>query len=538
VAPTAPAWLEDVTRRTGVDFTYHNGRETGLFTVLETVGGGAAMLDLDRDGDLDLLFAGGGEIHAAPPAVIGARSGVFRNDGDFHFTDITLAAGFSEIPDYSHGAFAGDADGDGLPDLLLTCYGRSRLYRNLGDGTFEDVSRSAGLDFQTWATAAAWGDFDLDGLADIFLVSYVDWKLDPAERCWADSAGGPDTCPPQRYAPTADRLLRNRGDGTFEDVSASYDLRKDGKGLGVLVADLNADGRPDAYVANDQVDNHLYLGRAPATGIGGFQEVGAESGVSGNEYGIPQGSMGIDAGDVDGDGRLDLFVTNFELEDHALYLNQGEGLFEHASVRCGLGGLRRTYVGFGTILSDLNADGWPDLVIVNGHVSYHRGLDPWEQSPLLLENRQGRFSDVSQEAGPWFQEPRAGRGLAVGDLDGDGLPDLVVTFQNTPASVLRNGRSPRPWLRIELVGTRSERQAIGAVVSVTCGDRVITQGVKSGEGYLSTSDRRLLFYAGDGAQRPGLLQIHVRWPGGRAETFETDRDHATLQLVEGHGKAT
>lgn len=529
------AWMEDVTPRTGIDFTYRNGREAGLFTILETVGGGVAMVDLDRDGDLDLVFAGGGTIAADPPATRGAPSGIYRNNGGFRFTEVTGAAGLRAESDYSHGCIAGDCDGDGWTDLLLTCYGRSRLYRNMGDGTLDDVTSSSGLDFNTWATAAAWGDFDLDGLADILLVSYVDWKLDPAERCFADTPGGPDTCPPQRYPATASRLFRNRGDGTFEDDSRADGMRTDGKGLGVIVADLNADGRLDAYVANDQVENHLYLGRAPR----GFQEGAVAAGVSGNEYGIPEGSMGVDTADIDGDGRLDLFVTNFELEDNSVYLNQGHDLFEHATVRCGLGGMGRTDVGFGTVLSDLNADGWPDLVIINGHVSYHRGLVPWKQRPLLLENRRGRFEEIARRGsgGPWFQQAHAGRGLAVGDLDGDGMPDLVVTRQNSPASILRNCRPARPWLRIELVGTSAERQAIGAVVTIDCGDRVVTQGVKSGEGYLSTSDRRLLFYVGESGEGARPIEIQVRWPGGRTEVFSPGRDHTDLRLVEGHGKA-
>jgi hypothetical protein len=534
VVDDAHAWFADVTESSGLKFQYRNGREGGHYTLLETVGGGVGMIDFDQDGDLDLFLTGGGTISTGTAGieVKGTRSALYRNDGAWRFRDVTAEVGLDAVPDYSHGCTVLDFDADGFSDLLMTCYGQSRLYRNGGDGLFEDVTEAAGLKLRAWSTASAGADFDLDGFTDLFIVDYVKWEPSLEDRCYEETKTGRDTCPPQRYPATQNHLFRNKADGTFEDVTRAAGIRSDGKGLGVVAADLNQDGRVDLYVANDQVENHLYLGDPN----GWFRDSGVAAGVSGNEYGIPEGSMGVDVADLNGDGRPDLFVTNFELEDNSLYLNRGEGLFDHGTVRWGLAGKARTLVGFGTLMTDFDADGWADLFVVNGHVAYHRGIAPWEQPAALYRNVMGRkFEEITPHGGQWFANPHAGRGLAVGDLDNDGAPDAVVSCQNELVSLLKNRNRPGSWIRLELIGTTGDRKAVGAVVRVEWNGRSTKQPVKSGQGYLSSSDSRLLFYRPAGSDDPDI-SVEVTWPKAHVERFQVQAAERSIHLVEGHGQ--
>ena len=475
-APRSTDWFEDVTPQTGVDFTYHTGRETQQYAMVESFGGGVAVFDFDNDGDVDLLFTGGGRISQSLE-ITGRAPGLFRNDGDWKFVNVTAAAGLSLPTDYSHGITIGDYNADGFADLYFTCYGHSHLYHNDGAGWFHEITTEAKLPLDGWRTAATWADVDRDGLPDLYVAGYVEWRPDPQQFCGDLHKKIRDVCMPRELPPTADRLYHNNGDGTFQDITIQAGLRRDGKGLGIIAADVDRNGWIDFYVANDVENNFLYLG-----GPGGkLEEVGAGRGVSGNEYGIPEGSMGVDYADVNGDGFGDLLVTNYEQEDNSLYRNDGTGNFTHATVAMGLGGSSRPWVGFGTGFVDFDSDGWLDLFVMNGHVTYHVRTSAFEQPALLYRNISGqRLQEIPDLGGPWFSVPHVARGAATGDLNGDGAPELVVVEQDAPVTILRNRIAVKNWISVRLRGVKSDPDAIGAEVSLTTGDRRLTRFIKGG----------------------------------------------------------
>lgn len=527
--PTRPPrdddWFEDVSAALGVRSRYETGRAAGRNTLLETVGGGVGLVDFDRDGRLDIYSVGGGTIDKTSEQLQGVPGQFLRQRHDERFQDVTTAARLTDPTGYSHGIVAGDFDNDGFPDLFLTCYGSRILWRNLGDGTFDAVTESAGLAVPGWSTAAAFADVNGDGNADLFVTGYVDWSPDP------DSSSHPpdDVPPPQQYSPAPDHLYLNLGDGRFEDVTSRAGIRSDGMGLGVMAADLNGDGRADLYVANDVVANHLYWG-GPGFPL---HEAAESSGLAYNETGTPEGSMGVDAADVNGDGRLDTWVTNFELEDNSLSLNLGDGLFQHATARMGLAGQGRAFVGFGTGFQDFDADGWPDLYVLNGHVQYHSRFSPFRQPASLLRNRDGqRFEDVTGQGGPWFSVPHTARGGAAGDWNNDGAVDLVVSSLDEPLALLRNRNPVKKFVRLQLVGTVSPRDPVGATSVVEEPLPVRTVAVMSGRGYLSHSDPRLIVPISSDAER---VKLTVLWPSRFRERFEIPTEREEAVIVEGRG---
>lgn len=522
-------WFRDVTAQSGVRFTYQSGRSAELFTLLETVGGGVAMFDYDQDGDLDLLFTGGGTLAADPPKAGGLACGLYRNEGDWRFTDVTKECELDGAIDYSHGCTIGDYDRDGFPDVYVTCYGRSRLYRNEAGKRFRDVTQECGLEFDSWSTAAVWLDIDNDGWLDLYVSGYLEWQLDPKERCGDSARGIRDVCVPQRYPPSRERLFRNQ-QGKFVEVTQNAGLLERGIGMGAVAADLDDDGHIDLYVANDVMQNYLYLG---AEG-GKLRETAATAGVAYNEFGAPEGSMGVDVGDYDGDGDLDLFVANFQMEYNALYRNEGKGLFSHATIRAGLGGASRPLVKFGTGFADFDGDGWLDLFLTNGHVLYATGISPYEQPAFVYRNTGGVFEDVSAVAAPYFTTVHAGRGAAVGDLDNDGAIDLVVVHQDQPVTLLRNRRPPQHWLGLQLAGDASNTDAVGARVSVEFKGRQLVRVVRGGGGYLSHFDSRIVVPRVDDAPS----SVEVRWPGGRRERFAGLAGNRYHRLLEGRGEPT
>ncbi len=528
-------WFEDVTAETGVQAIYHSGQEAKLYTILETVGGGVAGLDFDQDGDLDLFFPGGGKLLKDPPQVQGLPSKLYRNEGDWKFVDVTQEMGLNHAGDYSHGCAVNDFNRDGWPDVFVTCYGESRLYKNESGEKFVDVTQQAGLAFSSWSTAATWGDVNRDGWPDLYVAAYVDWKLNPQENCEDPNTKIRDVCPPQKYAAARDRLFLNQQGNRFEEVTEQANLSKLGKGLGVLAADFNRDGWLDFYVANDSVANHLYLG-GPAFPL---EEVGQVSGTAFNELGAPEGSMGLDFSDFNGDQRGDVFVTNFEMEDNSLYQHEQGKAFRHATVTSGLAGHSRTYVGFGTGFADFNSDGWQDLVILNGNVFYHRGRNPFEQPALLLKNQNGlSFTDMTTNAGPYFSVLHPGRGIAIADLNNDGGLDLVMIHQDKPAAILKNRQPPTNWVRVQLKGTKSDPFAVGASVSLmemaSEENRTTTQFVRGGAGYLSHFDLRLVFPLSEEQQ---TVSVTVTWPNGASEHFANLPVKQTCVLTEGTGQS-
>ncbi len=575
----AAGYFEDVTAGSGLDFTYHNGEEAQLYTILESLGGGVALLDYDGDGLLDIFLTGGGYFDGPDKKDIkGHPCKLFKNLGGFKFRDVTAQVGLDRLADrapwfYTQGCAVADYDNDGWPDLLVTGWGRLALFHNEPDGNggrrFREVTRQAQLHDTLWSTSAAWADLDGDGFPDLYVCHYVNWSWANNPPCKDyQNQKHPDVCPPKAFEGLPDILYRNNGDGTFTDISnqaglrvpradAAYDKlthlspaarehlrradrQKDyGKGLGVLIVDLDGDGKPDIYVANDTSGNFLYLNR----GGGRFEEVAAERGVAYDDAGTTTGSMGVDAADYNGTGTLSLFVANYQNEAHALYRNLGGGRFLHSSRSAGLSALGLTYVGFGAGFLDFDLDGNEDLFISNGHV-VHRPPPPAEvkQLPLLLRNlrRPGdkphavRFENVSAKAGPYFQVRHLGRGAALGDLDNDGRTDIVLNPQNEPAVLLRNRHDTgHHWLGIELVG-QPYRDAIGARLELEVGGEKLVRAVKGGGSYLSSGDRRVNFGLGTNTTAGRLT---VRWPSGKTQTWDGLAVDGYWRLTEGEPQA-
>ncbi len=522
--PTGPGYFTDATTSSGVSFTYRNGEEADLYTILESLGGGAALLDYDRDGRLDIFLTGGGYFDPTDKTIKGYPNRLYHNEGNGRFRDVTAEVGLDKALFYSHGCAVGDYDNDGWPDLLVTGYGRMALFHN-NHGKFEEVTRAAGLmdgHGPLWSTSAAWADFNGDGLPDLFVGQYVDWSLAKNVSCETLGPGSaPDVCPPTRFNPLPPKLYLNNGDGTFREAGSEAGL-KPGKTLGVVVADVDEDGRPDVYVANDTVANQLYLNK----GNGKFEEVGVHRGVALSEAGRAAGSMGVDAADYDGSGHFSLFVANFTQQVHGLYRNRGRGLFDHASSQAGLPAIGLNFVGFGAAFLDYDGDGAEDIVIANGHVLRHPpSPQTLAQRPVLLRNTAApgrpasvvRFEDVSVEAGPFFRGKYRGRGLAVGDLNNNGKPDVVISNCNEPAVVLRNTvDNGNHWLGIELQG-RPYRDAVGARLTLEVGGRRLVRTVKGGGSYLSSGDHRVLFGLGADA---AVERLTVLWPSGRTQIWE------------------
>jgi hypothetical protein len=545
------AFFQDVTARSGVDFTCRNGEEAGHLTLLESVGGGVALFDYDGDGLLDIFLVGGGTFGGKErKEIAGYPCKLYRNLGNWKFRDVTAETGLDKLRFYAHGCAVADYDRDGWPDLLVTGYGRLALLRNESDGRggrrFVEVTASARLQDPQWNTSAAWADLDGDGYPDLYVCHYVDWSWKTHRVCRGDNAAVPrDICPPGKFQGVAHVLYRNNGDGTFTDVSATAGLRQGrfgaGMGLGVVAVDVDGDRRPDLYAVNDTTMNFLYLNRS-RPGTIRLQEVGVPSGAAVGDSGRPDGSMGVDAADYDGCGRPSLWVTTFEHERHALYHNdcrKDRLLFEYVTRKAGIAALGGGYVGFGTAFIDVDNDGWEDLVIANGHVRRYPTRAPWRQRPQLLRNQgTGRFSNMTVQGGAYFQVPHRGRGLAVGDLDNDGRPDLVISHLNEPVVLLRNDpqgeKVPRHhWLGIELRG-RKNRDVAGAKVVVQAGGRRLTRFAKGGGSYLSSSDRRIIIGLG-GTARVG--RVTVVWPWGEEQHWDGLTVDRYWRLVEGEPAA-
>jgi hypothetical protein len=395
------------------------------------------LIDYDRDGRLDIVLPGGGSIDPASGRILGRPTALFRNLGNDKFADVTTATGLDEVSFYSHGCAAADYDRDGWPDFAITGFGRLALWHNVDNGTggrmFVEVAAQSGIEDKLWSTSAAWGDFDGNGYADLYVCHYADWSPANDPLCPKTSTPhGRDVCPPQRFGAQPDSLYLNNGDGTFRDATAERKLRGDGCGLGVVVADFDGNAQPDLYIGNDATPNFLYLNRD-----GRLDERALTAGVALDEEGEYDGSMGVDAGDPLGTGRPAIWVTNFQGEVHALYAQVAPGQFYHDEKAAGIAALGRRYVGFGTGLFDADNDGWEDLVIANGHVQRYPVEASYRQRAVLFHNvkRGSRrfFENISSLGGPYFQRQLLGRGLAIGDLDNDGWPDLVVSQRCTPA---------------------------------------------------------------------------------------------------------
>jgi enediyne biosynthesis protein E4 len=534
----SPTWFRDRTAASGVKFTYRNDQEADQYSVLETVGGGVALLDYDGDGLLDVFVTGGG--HFAGPnfkQIRGYPCRLFKNLGNWKFKDVTLEVGLDRPLFYSHGCAVADYDNDGWPDLLVTGYGRLALFHNEPDGKggrrFVEVTQKAGLTDKLWSTSAAWADLDGDGFPDLYVCHYVDWSVDNNPVAQWNPNRARDVMPPKRFKALPHVLYKNNRDGTFADVSQQAGLHKphalkEGKALGVVIADFDGDGRADIYVANDGMFNLLYLNKGNMK----FQEVGVSSGSAMDDIGMGNGSKGVDAADYDGSGQMSIFVTNYQNEIHALYRNVailGQGpQFVFASRGAGIAAIGLNYVGFGTGFIDYDLDGAEDIFITNGHIMRYP-IEPAEllQKPVLLRNLrkkgdkpwQVRFEDVSAQAGPFFQTKHMGRGAAFGDLDNDGRPDIVISHVNEPVVLLQNNlTNGNHWLGIELIG-KPYRDAVGAKLVLEVAGQKLMRMVKGGGSYLSASDRRIVFGLGKSHK---VDRLTVTWPSGEPRTQSWD----------------
>jgi hypothetical protein len=530
-----PPIFTDVTTSSGVKFR-NEASHTSQKYLTETMGGGVAMLDYDRDGNLDLFFVNGAAL--ADPMPQGGQADktqsrywnrLYRNRGDGTFADVTEQAGLKGRG-YGMGAVVGDYDNDGWPDLYLTNYGTNILYRNRGDGTFADVTARSGVAGGGWSAGAAFVDYDRDGHLDLIVARYMIWDYTKNVWCGERAPAQRTYCHPDQFAPATPLVYRNDGDGTFTDESSESGLAVAGKGLGIAVNDFDGDGWPDVFIANDSVAQQLFRNQGGVT----FQEVGLLQGIGYNQDGRVFAGMGAAFADYDNDGRADIFVNALSRQGYSLFNNQAE-FFEDVSVRSGITKATLQNSGWGTKFFDYDNDGWKDLLVGQGHVMDNIELTQpdlrYLQPLLLMRNNKGAFVDVSKQGGPSFLKPLAARGVAVGDLNNDGLLDVAINCNDQPAVILRNesGRAGH-WLSINLIGGRSNRDGMGAKIRVLSESGLEQYGYVSTAGsYVSSHDKRVHF--GLGADDKALL-VEVTWPSGTQQRIENVAADQVLSVNE------
>jgi ASPIC and UnbV./FG-GAP repeat. len=523
----------DITAPSKVDFMHENSATANKY-LLETMGAGVAVLDYDNDGRLDIFFTNGAGLSGKTPDKSDRRywNRLYHQNPDGTFTDVTEKAGLTGMPQnrYGMGVAAGDFDNDGFEDLYVTGYGGNTLYHNNGDGTFTDVTASAGVAAAGWSTSAGFFDFDNDGKLDIFVCRYVDWSFQNNPHCGERKPGGRAYCHPDNFQGVANILYRNNGDGTFTDVSAKAGVANaKGKSLGVAFADLDGDGYTDIFVANDSVQCFLYHNNRDGT----FTDVSLAAGAGYNEDGKTFAGMGTDFADFNNDGLPDIIVTDLSKERYVLFKNNGDGTFTDVTNQTGIGRATLPYSGWSTRFFDYDNDGWKDLFVAQGHV-----LDTIErtspnlrylQPPILLRNLAGLFTTV--DAGPTFHAIWAGRGAAFGDLDNDGDIDIVVANVGQRPYILRNdGGNRNNWIGIQLTGRKSNRDGIGCRVKVVSASGLVQYfTVNTTAGYLSASDKRLI--AGLGEEKAARL-VEIRWPGGAIQKLENVKAGQMLRVAE------
>ena len=525
VTPHQSPGLFEFAPQHGLEWKYENGEAAGVCSILESLGGGAGLLDFDRDGWLDVFFTGGGKFEL-PRTIGGMPNGLFRNLGQWQFSAVAQPSGIASAAYYTHGVAAADADNDGFTDVLVTGYGGVQLFHNQGDGTFYESAEIFGLHDCLWSSSAAWADLNGDGNLDLYICHYVDWSFDNHPYCAGPTPEQREISYPKDFSGLKDTLYLNNGDSTFSDASETWQLVDGGKGLGVIIGDLNADGRPDIYVANDTTDNFLYLNEGQK-----LVECGVSSGVARDDDGVPNGSMGVDLCDFNGDLLPDLWAANYERETFALYRNEGNNLFLHVSRPTGITALGGLFVGFGTAFTDADGDGDMDVLVANGHVIKYPKFTKRKQKPLLLINERNRFS-LAKHPGNYFDEIHEGRGLTLGDLDNDARPDVVISNMNEPVACLRSTLTKKDsdGFLVQLIGRFSNRDAVGARVLIQCAEGKLTGLINGGGSYLSSRDTRMSIQIPK-AWHPEHLE--VRWPTGQTQGVSwTDINGQSLTLVE------
>jgi hypothetical protein len=530
----APAFEEIPPLASGISWIHVSGQSPEMY-MPETVGPGCAFLDYDHDGWMDIYLVNSGACDFYQPSAP-LRNALYRNNHDGTFTDVTLKAGVAGNA-YGMGAAVGDYDRDGLPDLYVTQYPRSILYHNNGDGTFTDVTAKAGVAAPGWATSAVWFDYDNDGLLDLFVCRFVEFDKSKNIYCGYGASNRRWYCKPNVYKPAPCWLFRNNGDGTFTDVSQESGIAKSlAKAWGVVAADINNDGWMDLFVGNDTVANFLFANR----GRGRFEEIGTLAGVGYGPFGLARSGMGVDAGDYDQDGWLDLFVANVDHESYALYHNAKDESFTDLTVVSGIGSSTRLLSGWGLKFFDYDNDGNLDLLLGNGHPDLmveNRMPDVTYREPMLLfRNTGGSFKNVSLQSGLAFSQSLAARGLALGDFDNDGAVDVLVAQNDGAPVLLRNNAGRRNhWLGVKLIGHKANIDAVGAKVSYQAGDLVRHQWKVGGGSYLSSHDPRMVLGLG---QRTKIEWLEVKWPNpsGKTERFTELPIDRYITIEEGKGR--
>src|SRR5208283_2334187 len=527
--------FRDVAGSAGINFRHDNASSPEKY-LIETMGSGCAWIDYDQDGLLDLYLVNGAatKIYAPKHAL---RSALYHNNGDGTFTDVTMKAGVPAEGLWGMGVAVGDFDNDGYPDLFVMGYGRSILYRNNGDGTFTDVTAKAGVGNKgQWASSAAWFDYDNDGKLDLVIANYVDWSPERNYWCGDKGPGMRSYCHPDVYNAQPPTLYHNNGDGTFIDVSLKSGLGlKKGNGLGVVTFDYDNDGWQDIFIANDHMPNFLFHNNHDGT----FEEVGYASGVAVGMDGQFEAGMGTDAADLTGTGHMDLVVTHLDQQLTRVYQNAGDASFDDATFRSKLSYATFHMSGFGTRFMDYDNDGARDLFMANGHVldnieRYQSSVHYAEPKLMFRNTGKGLFEDVSAQLGDDFLKPRVSRGASIGDFDNDGDLDILVNNNGQPAQLLRNdGGNANHWLEIFLIGTRSNRDGVGARVKVVAGDLALYDQRKGGMSYQSAQDPRLHFGLG---QRANVNAIEIAWPSGTVTKLANLKSDQIIAVKEGEGQ--
>jgi hypothetical protein len=527
-----PVTFIDVADASKIAFK-HDNAATPLRYLIETMGAGAAWLDFDNDGYLDLYLVNSAATKAYRPSHA-LWSALYRSNGDGTFTDVTDKAGVAADGLFGMGVAVGDYDNDGFEDLYVVGYGRSILYHNNGNGTFTDVTEKAGVaNRDKWGSSAAWFDYDHDGKLDLIVANYVDFTPEHNLICFQQ--GHESYCHPNKYHGQTPTLFRNKGGGSFADLSVASKIGlKPGNGLGVVCFDYNGDGWTDVFLANDSMENFLYANK----GNGTFEEVGIEAGVALGEDGKAEAGMGTDAADFDGDGLPDLFVTHLDLEYNRLYRNQGHRTFEDVTFSAKLGSGTFRMSGFGTRFFDYDNDGWRDIFIANGHVLdnvqlFHEGTS-YAEPKIIYRNTGGTFQDATRDLGPDLAVPRVSRAAAFADYDNDGDVDVLVTNNgDRPQLFCNQGGNRNHWLQVRLIGTRSNRDAVGAKVKIMAGNLIQKDEVKGGMSYQAAHDPRLHFGLG---QATRIASLEVLWPSGAATKLTNLAVDRCISIKEGVGE--
>ncbi len=529
-SPSPGFHFTDVTGLAGIQFQHNSGAFGGKF-LPETLGSGCAFLDYDRDGWQDILLVNGADWPSHKKRRTTLQ--LYRNNRNGTFTDVTARAGL-DVEMYGMGVAVGDYNNDGFPDILITCVGQNRLFRNTGKGTFVDVTSNSGLGKREgFSTSAMWFDYDRDGLLDLFVCNYVKWSPKQDVFCSLDGKHK-SYCTPEAYRGSTCWLFHNRGDGTFEDVTAASGIfDSSSKSLGVALFDNHSEGWLDLLVANDTQPNKLYRNQRNGT----FKDAAVDAGLAFSSEGKARAGMGVDVADFDNSGTPGIAITNFDNEMIGLYRASGKG-FDDVAPQSGVGLASRNSLGFGCAFLDVNLDGWLDLAVANGHIDETvrniRGNVGYAQPPqLFLNNGKGMFRDAAAEVGGNFAQPKVGRGLAYGDFDRDGDLDLLLTTNNGPTHLYRNDQqSGNRSIRFRLVGTKSNRDGIGATVRVVSGGLTQSRMVKGGSSYLSQSELPVTFGL---EKRDRIERMVIEWPSGRTEEFKNLATGRCYECTEGKG---